>query len=174
MQLSKKLIGIICLIFSCKTFGQRNCSYIIDTARILHNKNLDSFLSEIKKDSFKISYDKKDIPSFIKKQLDCLAHKFSLANPDERYQATDVITKKLPWRQLQFLALSDSIMILDYLSGGFAEQAHVVFVKFQNDKIIDLWSGRGFYYPKSIKEILDYIEMFKDKENALNSKKISF
>jgi len=135
------LFLILAFSISIKVFGQRNCDFKIDTAKVLINQNLDKLLSELQSDTFNTTNNKKDIPRFIKKQLNCLAHGFSIANPGQPYQATDVIFKKLPRRQLVFLARSDNMLVMTYLKGGISLSRHVLFIKFKDKIITDLWSG---------------------------------
>jgi hypothetical protein len=144
--------------------GQTNCIFPIDTVRILGNKNLDSFLQDLKTDSFKITNDKKDIPEFIQRQLDCYANGFSIANPDQPYQSTDVIiTEGLPWRQLTFLAKSSTFLIMRYNIGGIGVSSHVVLIRFNKDKITDLWKGGWSSEIKNINDVVKYLERYRDK-----------
>ena len=101
----KTLIVSFCLVLTLNVSGQNTCGYKLDTAAILSNKNLDDFLAVLQTDSFIVTNDKKDIPRSIKKQLNCMTNGFSIANPGEPYQATDVVTwriKPRPRRQLVF------------------------------------------------------------------------
>jgi len=156
-----------------KSFCQKNCSYTIDTAKILANKNLDSFLIKFEKDFFKITNNKNDIPKFIKRDLDCLANDFSLANPGEPFQQTDVIFQKLPWRQLVFLAKSKDLIVLSYLKGGWGLSQHLVFIKFKNEAIIDFWSGYCSQGIKTKDQITDYIKKNRNVKSEFNSNIIS-
>jgi hypothetical protein len=172
LKTMKKIALIIYLLISLNVMGQKNCIYKIDTTKILSNENLNSFLSVIQTYNFKISYNKKDIPSFIKKQLDCFTNKFSIANPDEEYQATDIDDEKLPDRKLLFLAVSKDILVMTYLKGGMGESTHILFIQFQDQKIIDLWTGYGSPELKSLQQIFDYIQYNKNKEEGLNMNRI--
>jgi hypothetical protein len=170
----KSIVFVFSLAVSLHAFAQKNCDYRIDTAKILLNKNLDAFLVKIKNKTFSVSYDKKDIPSFIKKQLDCWTQNFSIANPKEPFNVTDFYDKKLPDRQLLFLALNNELLIMTYIRGGRAKQTHILFVKFQNNKILDLWTGVCDQDLKSKNEILDYIKTHRHKSFGLNFKWIYF
>lgn len=174
MTLVKNFITILSLTFSLHAFGQKNCDYKIDTAKILLNENLDSFLVGIQQGTFSISHNKKDIPSFIKKQLDCLTNNFSIANPNKPFNATDIYDERLPDRQLLFIALNKELFIMTYLRGGFGEQTHIVFIKFQDNKIIDLWTGVCLEDLKSKDQILKYIKTYRNKKWGLNTNMIYF
>ena len=167
-------MAVFSVTVSLNAIGQKNCDYKIDTLKILRNENLDGFLSALQNDSFEISYDKKDIPSFIKSQLDCLTHNFSIVNPNQEYQATDVVYKKLPNRKLIFLATSKDMIAMTYLIGGFAESTHVLFIQFHDKKIVDLWTGPCIRDLKSTSEILDYIREVRNKTSRLYGNKIYF
>jgi hypothetical protein len=162
------------LTISSSTIGQKNCAYKIDTSKILLNENLDSFLTKLKDNTFQISKDKKDIPLFIKQQLECLAHNFSIANPNEQYNSTDVFTEGLPSRQLLFLGTSEDVFAMTYLLGGFGTSAHIIFIKFKDDQIVDLWAGVSQQDLKSIHQILIYIKQHRDKHWGLNTNFIYF
>lgn len=156
------------------TSAQKNCDYKIDTAKILGNQNLDNLLLEFQNDSFKITNNKKDIPHFIKKELDCLVNGFSIANPGQKYQATDVVLKKLPWRQLVFLAYNDRMLVMTYLKGGIGESRHLLMIKFKSKKIIDLWTGFCLNGMKTKKSIINDIKQNRNKKNGLHTNFIYF
>ncbi|HMC86592.1 MAG TPA: hypothetical protein VKI61_13790 [Chitinophagaceae bacterium] len=174
MTLLKRIVAIFTLTISLYAFGQKNCDYKIDTAKILLNENLDSFLFKIKQETFSVSHDKKDIPSFIKKQLDCWTRNFSIGNPKETFNATDIYDEKLPDRQLLFLAVNTELFIMTYLRGGFGEQTHMLFIKFHSNRIVDLWTGVSLQDLKSKNEVLDYIKTHRNKDWGLNTNIIYF
>ena len=74
------ILNLLVLVAPCVS-GQRQCGFLIDTAKSFSKPTLYYFLTEIKSDTFKITNNKKDIPSFIKKQLDCFSGEFRIANP---------------------------------------------------------------------------------------------
>lgn len=174
MILIKKFVTILTVALSLHAFGQKNCDYKIDTDKILLNENLDSFLIKIQNDSFTESHDKKDIPSFIKKQLDCWVKNFSIANPNEPFNATDMYVEGLPNRQLLFLAINMEMFVMTYLRGGVGQSTHMLFVKYHDHKIIDLWTGVCAQDLKFKSDILHYIKMHRNKSWGLNTNKIYF
>ena len=163
------LIMVICLLISIYSKAQKQCDYQIDTSEILNNQNLSAFILNLQTDSFKISYSKKDIPRFINKQLDCLTNGFSIANPGHKYQCCCTSSMLLPERQLIFLGISEDIFVMTYLTGGIGVSTHLLLIKFENNRIIDLWTGHCNRNSSSIKEIVNYINKNKDKEWGLNS-----
>jgi hypothetical protein len=91
-------------IITAISFGQNNCQFRIDSLSIWTNKKLDTFLNTLQIENFKSYSDKKQIPTFLKEELDCWTKgDFSLANPDEEYQCCCTSSKKLPKRKLQYL-----------------------------------------------------------------------
>ena len=84
---------------------------------------------------------------------------FLLANPGEKFQATDVIIyPKLPWRRLLWAARLPNYYLLHYEHGGFAFHEHVVLVSYsdpKNAKVI--WSG----YSPPLKNYKEFLEALK-------------
>jgi len=172
MTIIKILIFAFCTTLTLNVSGQRNCAYKIDTASILTNRNLDNFLAALETDSFVVTNNKKDIPRFIKKQLRCMTNGFSIANPGQRFQATEVVEwriKPLPRRQLVFLAKSHNMLVMTYYKGGFGKSGHVVFIKFQGKKISDLWTGNALNGMETMQGIIDNISQNRNKEWGLNT-----
>jgi hypothetical protein len=168
------LLVLTCLLTADNALSQKKCSFQIDTAKILTNQNLDGFLTELKDDSFKITNNKKDIPKFIKKQLDCYTHGFRIANPDQPYSSSDVIVRNLPRRQLTFFAKSDDLMVMEYNLGGVGLSSHLLLVKYKDGKIIDLWKGICLQHIKSIQDAIGYLELNRNKEWGLNTNIVYF
>jgi len=150
------------------SYGQNKCAFKIDTFKILENKNLPELLNEFETDSFKITNNKKDIPKFLRIELGCLANGFSIANPNQPYQSTDVIERKLADRQLVFFAKSDRMIVLTYLRGGRGVSRHLLMIKFKDDKITDFWTGICLNGMESKEGIIRYLKSTKP-ENLHNS-----
>ena len=159
-------------MITVNTYGQKKCAFQIDTLKILTNQNLSELLAEFSKDSFRVTNNKSDIPQFIKSQLNCLANGFSIANPNQPYQATDVISQRLPKRQLVFLAQSHKMIVITYLLGGWGVSRHLVFIKFEGKKITDLWTGRCLNGMDSKEGIINYLKSTKSED--LHSNMIYF
>ena len=158
------------MLMSIQGFGQKNCGYKMDEKAIFENRNLDAFLNEFQKQKFTISNDKKEIPTFLIKYLDCKTGDFSIANPDEKFQDGCVVQKKLPKRQLTFLAKSKNILVMTYLTGGIGITSHFLFVKFDNNEIVDIWNatGMGATKPKTLEEIKSKINRFRNSEFGIH------
>jgi len=167
--MKRHIIFFVLTLVYFTAFSQGNCEFKIDTAKILANKNLDGFVSNLLVDSFIITNNKKSIPSFIKKQLDCFTGKFSIANPGEPFQYGCVIIEKLPRRQIHFLAKSKNVLVLTYTHGGSAMTKHLLFIKFEGKQITDFWAGVSLDVLDTKEKIIDYIEKSKHSPAGLNT-----
>jgi len=154
----KYCVLLFLLIAHIHSFGQKKCNCKVDTARILLDRNLDSFIGGLKSEQFQISKSKKDIPAAIMRQLICLSHDgFTLANPNEDYQSGCIISKKLPARQLIAFARSENFFFIDYLRGGWGVYTTLLILKLKNGRIVDLWVGYGPPDMKSKEDAIQYI-----------------
>ena len=167
--MTKTIKLIILLLFPILSFGQKSNSFTIDTAKILTNENLDDFVQNLKTDTFQISADKKAIPKHIKKQLDKLTNGFSIGNPNQDWQCCCTSPRRLPERQLNFLAKSKDVLVMTYKTGGFGVSTHLLLVRFDNDKIIDLWTGYCWADVSKVGDILSYIEETRKNNRELNT-----
>jgi hypothetical protein len=175
MKLEKRVFLFVMCIFNTFVMeAQKKCDFQIDTASILTNKNLDFFLTELKTGRFEVANKRNHIPAFIKRELNCLAHGFRIANPNKPYNATDAVIRRLAMRQLRFLAISKSLFVLYYLKGGLGLSGHILLVRFDKEKIIDLWNGDCSMEIKSVEDLIGYIEVNRNKENVLNTDRICF
>jgi hypothetical protein len=169
MTILKRFLFYSLLALPCFATAQRSCNFKIDTSKILLNENLDKFLSKLQTDRFTTLNDKNAIPKNVKKELDCLTKKFSIANPDQEYACCCTSSGKLPRRKLIFLSKSQDMLVLTYLTGGFGVSTHLLFIQFDNDKIIDLWTGFGSQSLKSNKDIENFIKERRNKEWGLHT-----
>lgn len=154
-----KLIAVCIVLLPAMTLGQKD--FVIDTARILSNENWNDFVHSLKTDSFETFTDKAAIPGFVKKELHRLAHGFSMANPGEAYRCCCTSPENLPSRQLSFLAKSKDVLVMTYNTGGIGVSLHLLMIRFENNAIVDLWSGYCWKDVKSIADILWFIEESK-------------
>ena len=172
----KTISPILFLLFSLPfySFGQNHCGIKVDTANILMDKNLDSFLFRLQTGSFQTFTDKQKIPEAIRYQLNCLTNDtFSLANPDEEYSCCCTSSPTLSRRKLEFFATSYDMFLITYQTGGIGVSTTILMFKLQGDKIIDLWTGYGFPEFKSKDEVIKHIKQKRTKEFGLHSNFIS-
>lgn len=172
---TRSLLFIVFVFAFAAGKGQRNCPYMIDEKSILANKNLDSFIVALEEQSFLEYTDVKHIPRSIKKQLDCLTGDFSIASKDGAFDLGCIVTR-LPRRQLLYLAINDEIFVMTYLKGGFSLTQHILFIKYKEDKIVDLWTNTG---PETLnlkmkKQILEYMWHMRAVQGRLNSNIVAF
>lgn len=153
--------------------AQRNCDYKIDTSKILSNENLDKFLLKFKIGNFKTFNNKNAIPKNVKKQLDCLARKFSIANPEQEYSCCCTSLARLPNRKLIFLSKSEDVLAMEYLKGGIGVSIHVVFIHFDIKGIVDLWIGRGSGNFETTKDIEGFITAYRKKGLEISKNSIN-
>ena len=174
MTKTNYFILFLFLTLSNNSFGQNNCGVTVDTIKILLDENLDTFLSDLQSESFQTYTDKKKLPAFIKQQLECLTKdKFSLANPNEDYRCCCTSSEKLPRRKLLFFSTSRDIFLITYLTGGVGVSTTILMLKFQGDKIIDLWAGYGFPNFKSKDEVIRHIKKNRYKELGIHGNFVS-
>lgn len=128
------------------SIAQKKCTYKIDTSKVINNENLPGLIKAIEKATFTAYTDKANIPSIIKKELECLVRDgFTIANPDEKWTVGCVRSadEKLPERQLVTLGISKDLCVLQYNTGGVALRRNVLVIKFTKDKIVDLWKAEA-------------------------------
>jgi hypothetical protein len=164
-----KLITFGLLLFPIISIGQKSNSFAIDTAKILTNENLDNFVQCLRTDTFQIFGDKDAIPKYVKKQLDRLTKGFSIANPNQDWQCCCTSPRRLPERQLNFLAKSKDVLVLTYKTGGWGISTHLLMIRFDNDKILDLWSGYCWTDITKVDEIVSYIDETRKSNRELNT-----
>jgi hypothetical protein len=165
---------LILLTIAFSSFGQNNCGITVDTTKILLDENLDSFVTSLKSEQFQTFRDKKNIPSFIKVQLDCLTKdKFSLANPGENYICCCTSSQELPRRQLLFFSLNKDVFLITYLTGGIGVSTTILLAKLKDDKIVDIWTGYGFPKFKSKEEVIKHITAKRKLELGLHGGYVS-
>jgi hypothetical protein len=63
---------------------------------------------------------------------------------------------------------------MTYLIGGIGVSTHLVFIQFDNEKIIDIWAGLGSEGLKSNKDIEKFIKELRNKEWGLNTNIVYF
>jgi hypothetical protein len=71
------------------------------------------------------------IPANVKQAFSKIAREpsFAMANPGQKFQATDVVFRKLPWRRLVFAGVQNDRWFVHYERGGRAHSYYVVALK---------------------------------------------
>lgn len=162
------IILVLFILHFQRANSQHSC-FSIDTANIISNKSLDRFIAKIQEDKFNITNNKHQIPGFIKDELDRYAYGFEIANPDERWHATDVIIGNYPRRKLMFLAKSSDLLVFQYKLGGIGTSLHLVLIEFRKGVITDIWKGAGGDDIKTIPDLIEYLQL-KRKINRLTGR----
>lgn len=173
----KILVGFILInLWTCRAFSQVtgitivDGKYKIDTATILANKNLSPLIDDLNKSDLNEKKTVQEIPGFIKTFLNKLTGNFSIANPGENWNATDVTDERLPFRQFVYFGVGKDIALFSYYSGGIGESEHILIIKFKENNIVDFWCGNILEKEVSNKEgILNFIGENKDKHWGLNT-----
>lgn len=141
-----------------------NGIYKIDTNIAISNGTKEKLITKLEIENL---IDKKtvaEIPDFIKSFLDGVSinQSFDIANPDEEWQeggwvngfdnekkaiiqATSSLAKPFPNKQLIYCGIGKNMALISYYMGGIKKTQNNIIIKFQNQKIVDLW----FDYYKS-------------------------
>lgn len=149
-------------------YGQVPVRFKFDTARVYLNENLDDFLSEIEKSHLSDYNDKNAIPVSLKEQLELITHGFSMANPNEEYRCCCTSAQSLPYRKLLFLSLNKDLLIMTYLTGGIGVSTHILFVRFRDNNIQDIWNAQSFEELKSKRNIIKFIKKNRNNLDRLH------
>ena len=151
------------LLLSSFAVAQKSCRLSVDTTRILLNQGLDDFISKIETAEFKSYSDYCLIPELIRGPLDCLTNNFSIAKPNEEFRCCCTSSRLLPKRKLVYLGLSKNIFMMTYLTGGFAVSTHILLIKYDNERILDMWTGMGENDLTSKEAVLTFVK--KNRHN---------
>jgi hypothetical protein len=156
------------LLFPILAFSQSDKTGI-DTARILADENLDTFLYHLRTDTFHTSQNTTQIPHFVIKYLDRLSHGFSVANPGEDWQCCCTSPRTLPKRQMEFYAMSKQTFMIVYKTGGRGVSTHILFLSLNNNSVTDLWEGLALQDFDSVKSVIAFIAKNRNKDYGLHS-----
>jgi hypothetical protein len=148
----------------------------LDTAAILGNYRLDHWLAEAQKTPLVAHRSSQALPAGVRSFLERITGEtFTLANPGEKYQETDVVYERgLPARQLVYLGVGDSLVLMAYYLGGYGVSERVMLFKMREQKVVDFWTGfvRGKGTTKE--HILQYLQEYKDRKWGVNTNIIYF
>ena len=166
MTLSKLFFICVLLCSASIAFGQENFYCKLDTFEIATNQHLDNFLYKLEFDNVRDHKEKKYIPSFIMESLDCLTGgNFSLANPSEEFRSTCTSSLNLPRRQLKYLCLNKNFLAMVYLTGGIAEETHILLITYYGRTILDIWAGSDINGgARDRKQLISFLKKARTKQ----------
>ncbi len=113
---------------------------------------------------------KDSIPELLKETLiNINKGNFWVANPDERFNATDNLIDSLPRQKLSLLSKKGNKWRLTYIQGGFAK--YYVFTQFEikNDSIYDLQIAESIFILENNDSIDKYLDEKKLKPKNVKS-----
>jgi len=162
-------------IHSTRSIKNGGDSISIDQMVILKNKNLDFFIHDLQKSSLKLTYKRQGIPTLIQSFLESYSrNKFIIANPGEDWNCCDDNhDENKPDRQLICQGNDGHLFLISYLTGGVGEINHLILIQYQDDKIIDFWTGTLWKNLKKKDDIIQYLLTNKKKHWGLNTNMIS-
>jgi hypothetical protein len=139
------LIFLLFLFITKAGIAQSKCAFEIDSIRVILNEGIPTFITALSNERLTSIRDVDSIPPIIKSAIACKKKEFQIANHNQPFQVTDVKSrgKRLPWRQLTYLGVSDRYVVLAYKHGGIALANHVLLFRIEDNKIIDFWGGSG-------------------------------
>jgi hypothetical protein len=144
--------------------------YKIDTAIILTNQNLQPLLDSLNKSDLVKKNKVAEIPGFVKTFLKKLSGSFTIADSGEDWQATDcVMNTKLKDRQLIYFGLGNNIALMAYYTGGIGVSEHILIIKFRDTTINDFWCVDILRDVTNRKEILNFLQEYKDNPGGITS-----
>ena len=116
--------------------------------------------ASIKENSNWTLYDSKDaIPAPLNEVLLAINGETKIANPDEKFEATDnIINDSLPKRQLRLLAQKNNEWRMAYIQGGIGKSYVYLQCEILNDSIINLKKGYSFKSLDNNDSIQKYLE----------------
>lgn len=143
---------------------------VLDTMAILTNKNLPSLLKAFQNQELNEIDKYHSIPDFIKTYLNQIVEgDFNIANKEEEWQATDLVIKNLPSRQLIYFGYNQNIALMAYNKGGVGKSECILIFKLNNKTVTDFWCGNVLVELSNKEEILDYIKENQYKKYKLNT-----
>lgn len=155
--------------------AQKNCYFKPDAQKITRNENLSFFLSKLQAGQFSVDNNKNKIPRYVREQLTCLIGDSLLANPNEKWNSSDVdYGDNVATRQLVFFAQTDGVFVIVYSHGGIVISNKIVLMRFFGEKLVDLWSGKSSEEILNLKGLLGYLQENKNKPGVLNYEMLDY
>lgn len=178
MRLSICLILLFCIFIKC-SYAQshnepastryKNDNIIIDFNIIVENKNLNTFINELRTNKLKSFYSAKQIPTFAKDVIAQLSkQKFSMADPGKDWQCCDAVTDPdLPGRILVYGGSSKNLLALVYLTGGVGTETHLVLIKHNDALIKNFWTGTALKEIHDQRSLIKYLSTIRGRKNYI-------
>jgi len=173
-------IFLLCF-FSCKKAEKLNSKdkdeyqFVINSKRILNNENLLKLISKLESTELQTENETKKIDGVIFDFLQAYDPSFSIANPNEKWNATDVIADKtLPRRKLLYFGNGKNIAILNYNLGGTGMSTKILIFEFDSEKVTDFWCGSVLVDLKTKEQTIEYLKENIDRKWGLNTNILAF
>jgi len=166
--------------YGCKKNGNEpkkngNYKFVIDQQKILKNENLPKLIDKLKISQLQTINDVNRIPTQVLNFLNGVDNEFSIANPNDKWNATDVIAdKNLPHRKLLYFGNGKNIALLTYNLGGIGMSTKILIFEFDKEKVTDFWCGSVLVDLKNKEQTLKYLQENMNKEWGLNTNILSF
>ena len=188
------LYGVLLALFSCEGMPREKPAHLasrllaaprkeavrelaaLDTAAILTNRQLDHWLEEAQQAPLVAHRSAQALPTGVRSFLERITGEaFTLANPGDKYQETDVVYEHgLPMRQLVYLGVGDSLVVLAHYLGGYGVSERVLFFKLRGQKVVDCWTGFVRGKADTKESILHYLRANKDRKWGVNTNILYF
>ncbi|MES2516196.1 MAG: hypothetical protein V4580_18720 [Bacteroidota bacterium] len=138
-------------------------NYKIDSSIAMANGTKQKMLLSLNKENLIEKKTVEEIPDFIKTFLDGISenNNFDIADLGEEWQdgswthsfekntstekATAYIAKPFPTRQLIYCGVGKNVALISYYTGGIRMAQHVMILKFEGQKMMDLWFDNNSY-----------------------------
>lgn len=168
-----KSIRLVIIMLMLSYSGICQKTFELNKSKIMRNESLDYFLKEIKTKKFTEIQSKKEIPTFIKQQLPWI-NDSSIADKGEPFQATDVIMDNLPRRRMRYACSNRNVFVIGYEKGGVGTNDKIMFVKYSNKTVTDVWIGTMFCKElHSLPQVIDCINRHRTKR-GLNTNFVDY
>ena len=143
-------------------------SISINQMIIVKNKNLQAFITDLKKVKLASSSSLNYIPWFVKSFLESFGNThFTMAKPDQDWNCCCVQNDQLPNRQMICQGKGQNLYFISYLTGGFGEIVHLVLIRYHNETITDFWTGTINRRLNNQNAIIEYLQNNKNEHYSL-------
>ena len=101
----------------------------------------------------------------------CDAGTTGLAEPGQKWNASDTIDPNLPRKRLIWIATKDEFYVIHYEKGGIAHTSHIAFIRFKPGEGANvIWRAHGglFKNYKEFAQALKRNELYEDRSSSLH------